>query len=141
MLVIVVVMFIICWLPFQLYYVLQSIFPVISQFRYINVIFFCSHWLAMANSCCNPFIYGIYNEKFKREFKSKFQRSACHEARDSFDHDDASEELRSRFSRSLKGKLWAGSSTKSTLDRGVSVPLKELEPLSGRPPADANGPV
>ena len=47
--------------------------------------FFIFHWLAMSNSCYNPFIYGIYSvscrrlkncrlplfpqEKFKREFR------------------------------------------------------------------------
>ena len=31
------------------------------RYRYINVIFFCSHWLAMSNSCYNPIIYGIFS--------------------------------------------------------------------------------
>ncbi|KAF0312099.1 Tachykinin-like peptides receptor 99D [Amphibalanus amphitrite] len=147
MLVIVVVMFVICWLPFQLFYVVFSIFPNIGEFRYINVIFFCSHWLAMANSCCNPFIYGIYNEKFKREFKNKFQKSICHEGRysmepQSSDMENGSEELRSRFSlqRSLRNKF-LGASTKTTLDRAASVPGKELEPLAGGgPPINLTGP-
>ena len=30
-----------------------------------------SHVLAMSNSCVNPFIYGIYNEKFQLEFRRK----------------------------------------------------------------------
>ncbi|XP_037087899.1 probable G-protein coupled receptor 83 [Pollicipes pollicipes] len=133
MLVIVVVLFIICWLPYQLYYVLQSIFPVISQFRYINVIFFCFHWLAMANSCCNPFIYGIYNEKFKREFRIRFTRSLCSGPHESYDMDNASEESRSRFSlqRSLRGRLFGGS-TQTTADRINSIRLKQMEPLQQR---------
>jgi hypothetical protein len=31
------------------------------SYRYINIIWFCCDWLAMSNSCYNPFIYGIYN--------------------------------------------------------------------------------
>ncbi|GFY46699.1 hypothetical protein TNIN_197731 [Trichonephila inaurata madagascariensis] len=30
-------------------------------YKYINVIWFSCHWLAMSNSCYNPFIYAIYN--------------------------------------------------------------------------------
>ncbi|RZF35282.1 hypothetical protein LSTR_LSTR010311 [Laodelphax striatellus] len=68
MLVIVVALFAVCWLPLQTYNVLQDVFPGINEYRYINIIWFCMDWLAMSNSCYNPFIYGIYNEKFKREF-------------------------------------------------------------------------
>ena len=31
------------------------------SYRYINIIWFCSNWLAMSNSCYNPFIYGLLN--------------------------------------------------------------------------------
>ncbi|KAM3962347.1 neuropeptide receptor A23 [Aphomia sociella] len=72
MLVLVVALFAICWLPLQSYMMLQSFFPSINEYRYINVIFFCFDWLAMSNSCYNPFIYAIYNEKFKKEFKQRF---------------------------------------------------------------------
>ncbi|KAK0180114.1 hypothetical protein PV327_005788 [Microctonus hyperodae] len=71
MLVIVVALFAVCWLPLQTYNVLQYTFPEINEYRYINIIWFCCDWLAMSNSCYNPFIYGIYNEKFKREFKQR----------------------------------------------------------------------
>ncbi|XP_043482918.1 RYamide receptor isoform X1 [Leptopilina heterotoma] len=74
MLVIVVAIFAICWLPLQTYNVLQYTYPEINEYRYINIIWFCCDWLAMSNSCYNPFIYGIYNEKFKREFQ---QRRPC----------------------------------------------------------------
>ncbi|XP_068630423.1 RYamide receptor-like [Battus philenor] len=72
MLVLVVALFAICWLPLQSYMMFQSFFPSINEYRYINVIFFCFDWLAMSNSCYNPFIYAIYNEKFKKEFKQRF---------------------------------------------------------------------
>ncbi|XP_067000819.2 RYamide receptor-like [Anabrus simplex] len=73
MLVIVVALFALCWLPLQTYNVLQDIYPQINGYRYINIIWFCCDWLAMSNSCYNPFIYGIYNEKFKREFRVRLR--------------------------------------------------------------------
>ncbi|CAO1437875.1 unnamed protein product [Diamesa tonsa] len=72
MFVIVVILFGVCWLPIQTYNILQATFPEINEFKYINIIWFCCDWLAMSNSCYNPFIYGIYNEKFKREFYKRF---------------------------------------------------------------------
>ncbi|XP_022117160.2 RYamide receptor [Pieris rapae] len=72
MLVLVVALFAICWLPLQSYLLLQTLFPSINEYKYINVLFFCFDWLAMSNSCYNPFIYAIYNEKFKKEFKQRF---------------------------------------------------------------------
>jgi len=68
MLFIVVFIFCLCWLPFQVYLTTSQLYPQINNYRYINVIFFCCHWLAMSNSCYNPFIYGIFSEKFRREF-------------------------------------------------------------------------
>ena len=54
----------------------------------------------------------LWQEKFKREFKNKFQKSICHEGRysmepQSSDMENGSEELRSRFSlqRSLRSKF------------------------------------
>lgn len=61
MLIIVVLLFGFCWFPLQLYNVLQVSYSWVNEYRYINIIFFCSDWLAMSNSCYNPFIYGIYN--------------------------------------------------------------------------------
>lgn len=61
MLIIVVVVFGLCWLPLQLYNILYVTFPEINEYHFISIIWFCCDWLAMSNSCYNPFIYGIYN--------------------------------------------------------------------------------
>lgn len=61
MLVIVVVSFCVAWFPLQTYNILNVTWPEINEYRHINIIFLCCDWLAMSNSCYNPFIYGIYN--------------------------------------------------------------------------------
>ncbi|CAK9816225.1 RYamide receptor [Anthophora quadrimaculata] len=71
MFIIVVALFAICWLPLQTYNVFQYFNPEINEYKYIHYIWFFCDSLAMSNSCCNPFIYGIYNEKFKREFQQR----------------------------------------------------------------------
>jgi len=73
MLMVVVALFTLAWLPLQLYDVLNQIFPEINFYPYINIIWFCCHWLAMSNSCYNPFIYLLCNEKFKKELRVKFK--------------------------------------------------------------------
>lgn len=46
----------------------NAYFLSLRRFRYINVIFFCCHWLAMSNSSVNPFIYAIYTVIFAFAF-------------------------------------------------------------------------
>ncbi|XP_011182823.2 RYamide receptor [Zeugodacus cucurbitae] len=77
MLIVVVIVFGICWLPLQLYNILYVTIPEINEYHFISIIWFCCDWLAMSNSCYNPFIYGIYNEKFKREFNKRFNLCFC----------------------------------------------------------------
>ncbi|CAG7725126.1 unnamed protein product [Allacma fusca] len=73
MLAVVVLLFALCWLPLQSYNFLQSIFSAINEFQYINMVWFAMHLMAMSNSCCNPFIYAIYNDKFQREFRARLR--------------------------------------------------------------------
>ncbi|XP_059096969.1 RYamide receptor-like isoform X2 [Tigriopus californicus] len=71
MLLIVVITFAICWFPFQLFNFLYAVrFP--TDFPGVNYFWMASHILAMSNSSCNPFIYGIHNEKFRLEFNRKW---------------------------------------------------------------------
>ncbi|XP_023337479.1 RYamide receptor [Eurytemora carolleeae] len=77
MLITVVVVFAVCWLPYQSYFLINIIHPPVNQWKYINILFFCFHWLAMSNSCYNPFIYGIFSEKFKREYRLRLSCLNC----------------------------------------------------------------
>ena len=65
MLVTVVIIFSLCWLPYHVYFLASMSQPTVNQFKYINLIFLISHWLAMSNSCCNPFIYCICSPTFR----------------------------------------------------------------------------
>ncbi|XP_059178274.1 substance-P receptor-like [Physella acuta] len=77
MMIIVVCLFVICWMPLQMYNLVEIITPQVNDYKYINIIWFTSNWLAMSNSCYNPFIYGLLNEKFKREFRQLFAMCPC----------------------------------------------------------------
>ena len=68
MLLTVVVIFSVCWLPYHLYFVLSLCLPSINNYTFINLVFLVSHWLAMSNSCYNPFIYSICSPSFRQEF-------------------------------------------------------------------------
>ncbi|VDK45636.1 unnamed protein product [Anisakis simplex] len=57
------------------------------RWRYINVLFFCCHWLAMSNSCLNPIIYGLYNDRYKREYKRVVMLLRCIKLDDDSDED------------------------------------------------------
>ncbi|VDM37563.1 unnamed protein product [Toxocara canis] len=83
MLAIVVAVFSLCWFPLETYLLLNEVQPQINDWRYINVLFFCCHWLAMSNSCLNPIIYGVYNNKYKREYKRVLMRLRCVKLEDS----------------------------------------------------------
>lgn len=78
MLVIVVVMFGICWLPLHAFSLVMDAHPEIlanangdqNQLRLLTGLYLSAHWLAMSNSFANPIIYGFTNESFRVRFSS-----------------------------------------------------------------------
>ncbi|XP_060091173.1 G-protein coupled receptor 83 [Heteronotia binoei] len=66
MLILVVVIFAVCWFPLNCYVVLLSSQVICSN----NALYFAFHWLAMSSTCCNPFIYCWLNENFRAELKN-----------------------------------------------------------------------
>lgn len=74
MLMTVVVVFAICWLPLNLYHVINDINPNLngSSTSYNSSYFFACHVLAMSSVCYNPFIYCTLNEKFNRAARIAF---------------------------------------------------------------------
>ncbi|XP_051900486.1 G-protein coupled receptor 83-like [Pristis pectinata] len=66
MMVLVVVVFAICWLPLNCYVILLS-----SQLiRANNALYFAFHWLAVSSTCCNPFIYCWLDDRFRGELRA-----------------------------------------------------------------------
>ncbi|XP_061742713.1 G-protein coupled receptor 83 [Nerophis ophidion] len=65
MLLMVVVVFAVCWFPLNCYVVLLSSQAIHSS----NVLYFCFHWLAMSSTCYNPFIYCCLNPNFRQELR------------------------------------------------------------------------
>ncbi|XP_015784551.1 tachykinin-like peptides receptor 86C [Tetranychus urticae] len=70
MLISVVFIFVICWLPYHIYFLIVFHFPKISHYKNIQNIYLAIYWLAMSNSIYNPVIYYKMNGRFRRYFQS-----------------------------------------------------------------------
>ncbi|XP_075403921.1 G-protein coupled receptor 83 [Tenrec ecaudatus] len=66
MLMLVVVLFALCWFPLNCYVLLLSSKVIHTN----NAIYFAFHWFAMSSTCYNPFIYCWLNENFRVELKA-----------------------------------------------------------------------
>ncbi|KAJ6637260.1 Tachykinin-like peptides receptor 99D [Pseudolycoriella hygida] len=64
MMMVVVLIFAVCWLPFHVYFIITSYYPKITKFEYIQEIYLAIYWLAMSNSMYNPIIYCWMNSRF-----------------------------------------------------------------------------
>ncbi|XP_070539545.1 neuropeptide FF receptor 2-like [Ptychodera flava] len=67
MLVVVVVIFAICWLPINVYLLMYWYHP---AFQHDSLVYIICHWVAMTSVCLNPVVYCWMNEKFRNEFKA-----------------------------------------------------------------------
>ncbi|XP_011871716.1 PREDICTED: tachykinin-like peptides receptor 99D isoform X2 [Vollenhovia emeryi] len=72
MMIVVVVIFAVCWLPFHMYFIVTSYLPEITNEPYIQEVFLGIYWLAMSNSMYNPIIYCWMNTRFRRGFAQFF---------------------------------------------------------------------
>ncbi|XP_064633972.1 RYamide receptor-like isoform X2 [Lineus longissimus] len=76
MLVVVVVLFGICWLPLHLFMILLDfVFDpsyAKQQGEILQPLYFAFHWLAMSNSFVNPIIYGFMNDSFRDDIVDLF---------------------------------------------------------------------
>ena len=70
-LLIVISVFVICWLPFFILAILYHYcFSCEFQGEYLPYIISFTKWMHYLNSCCNPFIYGLFNLNFKNAFRA-----------------------------------------------------------------------
>ncbi|XP_077988219.1 QRFP-like peptide receptor [Glandiceps talaboti] len=79
MLVIIVVMFAVCWLPVHTFKFISLCYPMVTidveAQDIMRVVQCCILWMAMAHSFVNPLIYGFLNEGFRNELKSMLRRT------------------------------------------------------------------
>jgi len=74
MFIIIVTMFGICWLPYNIYFLYIYHDPDTAYLPYIKNVYLSLYWLAMANSCVNPFIYYFMNSRFQKQFNQVFKK-------------------------------------------------------------------
>lgn len=67
MLVVVQILFFVCWAPFLLYQALIPLIGVRTTVTNLNIYYYL-HWWAACNSCQNPMVYTLLHEKFRRNF-------------------------------------------------------------------------
>ena len=72
MLVLVLIVFAICWLPLHLFHLYRDFF---NSNLYNTEMFFTAHWLAMSSICYNPFIYSARNKHFRNGMKNFFRQA------------------------------------------------------------------
>ncbi|XP_061080870.1 neuropeptide FF receptor 1-like [Conger conger] len=79
MLIFLALLFTVTWLPLWTLMLLTDYSNLtVSQLNLVTVyIFPFAHWLAFCNSSVNPFIYGYFNENFKRGFQAVFKLQLC----------------------------------------------------------------
>nr|UPH84402.1 tachykinin receptor long subtype [Haliotis discus hannai] len=73
MMMVVVVIFAVCWLPTHLYFIIGNIRTDVAYFSYIQQIYLLIYWLAMSNSMYNPIIYCWMNARFRQGFLRFFR--------------------------------------------------------------------
>nr|XP_020445473.1 substance-K receptor [Monopterus albus] len=72
MMVVVVVTFALCWLPYHIYFILGSVNIDIYKQHYIQQVYLTIFWLAMSSTMYNPIIYCCLNQRFRAGFRHAF---------------------------------------------------------------------
>ncbi|XP_061763254.1 prolactin releasing hormone receptor 2a [Nerophis ophidion] len=67
----VVAAFGICWMPISVFNVLRDIDIDLIDKRYFLLIQLLCHLCAMSSSCCNPFLYAWFHDRFRAELRKK----------------------------------------------------------------------
>uniref|UniRef100_A0A8C9NVV2 Tachykinin receptor 2 n=1 Tax=Serinus canaria TaxID=9135 RepID=A0A8C9NVV2_SERCA len=75
--VVVVIIFAVCWLPYHIYFILGSFKEDIYQQKYIQQVYLAVFLLAMSSTMYNPIIYCCLNQRFRSGFKLAFRWCPC----------------------------------------------------------------
>uniref|UniRef100_A0A8C2WZK6 Neuromedin-K receptor n=1 Tax=Cyclopterus lumpus TaxID=8103 RepID=A0A8C2WZK6_CYCLU len=73
MMIIVVVTFALCWLPYHVYFIVTGLNKRLSKWKYIQQVYLSVLWLAMSSTMYNPIIYCCLNSRFRAGFKRAFR--------------------------------------------------------------------
>ncbi|XP_005748752.1 tachykinin receptor 3a isoform X1 [Pundamilia nyererei] len=73
MMIVVVVMFALCWLPYHIYFIATGLNKFLSKWKYIQQVYLSIMWLAMSSTMYNPIIYCCLNSRFRAGFKQAFR--------------------------------------------------------------------
>lgn len=76
MIIVVVVIYAVCWLPLHVITLAGDLDPSIYNQPHMNIVWVCFHWLAMSHSCYNPFVYFGMNKRFRNSLKKVLK--LCH---------------------------------------------------------------
>ncbi|KAF5405847.1 Tachykinin peptides receptor 99D [Paragonimus heterotremus] len=63
MMCVVMSIFAVCWLPYQLFFIIIRIKPSVQAYKHLPKIFVSCYWLAMSNAIYNPIIYFTMNRR------------------------------------------------------------------------------
>uniref|UniRef100_A0A671UQ40 Neuromedin-K receptor n=1 Tax=Sparus aurata TaxID=8175 RepID=A0A671UQ40_SPAAU len=73
MMIIVVVTFALCWLPYHVYFIVTGLNKPLNKWKYIQQVYLSVLWLAMSSTMYNPIIYCCLNSRFRAGFKRVFR--------------------------------------------------------------------
>ncbi|XP_037530858.1 tachykinin receptor 3a isoform X4 [Nematolebias whitei] len=73
MMIIVVVTFALCWLPYHVYFIVTGFNKRLVKWKYIQQVYLSVLWLAMSSTMYNPIIYCCLNSRFRAGFKRAFR--------------------------------------------------------------------
>ncbi|KAM9818704.1 neuromedin-K receptor-like [Syngnathus typhle] len=73
MMMVVVVTFAFCWLPYHMYFIVTGLNRRLSKWKSIQQVYLAVLWLAMSSTMYNPIIYCCLNSKFRAGFKRVFR--------------------------------------------------------------------
>ena len=64
MMIIVVVTFAFCWLPYHVYFIVTGLSKPLTRWKYIQQVYLSVMWLAMSSTMYNPIIYCCLNSRW-----------------------------------------------------------------------------
>ncbi|XP_048407544.1 substance-K receptor isoform X1 [Stegostoma tigrinum] len=123
MMIVVVLTFAICWLPYHLYFILASFKKDIYYETYIQQVYLGIFWLAMSSTMYNPIIYCCLNNRFRIGFKRAFRWCPfVHVSR--YDQQELTTAVSFRMTRS---STYTGNRMESTLNSRIDSNHDETE--------------